>query len=78
MTYKEGSTTCYSILASHLSGMPTLTVKNASGQTIATGTSDTTTTMTCTGGQPVVLNADCDSALGNTSGFSCTDGTCTP
>ena len=81
VTYKNGSTTCYSISVAGLTGTATLTVKNASGQTIATGTTDVNTnatTITCTGGQAVTLNAACDAVTGGSSTTTCTTGTCTP
>ena len=83
VTFKNGSTTCYTfVAAASATGAETLTVKNAAGATIATGTSDTTgtaTTITCTGGSPVTLNAACQGAMGGTSSSStCTTGTCTP
>jgi hypothetical protein len=81
VTYKNGSTTCYSIVAAGATTGTsyTLTVKNAAGATIATGTSDgTTTTVTCTGGAPVTLNSSCSAASAGTSTSNCTTGTCTP
>jgi len=79
MTYKNGSSTCYSVEATGTTTTAALTIKNASGTVVATGTEDTTsTTLTCTGGQPVTLDANCDSTAltGDTS--NCTTGTCTP
>ena len=81
VAFKNGSSTCYTIevSASATTGAETLTVKNASGAVIATGTRDTTgstTTITCTGGAPVTLNAACQGSLGSPSG--CTTGTCAP
>jgi hypothetical protein len=88
MTYKNGSSTCYSVdiggLTATGGGTPTLTFKNASGSTVATGTVDSTTnavTITCTGGQPVTLNSSCDTASYASAGTGtadCTTGTCAP
>lgn len=81
LTYKNGSTTCYSLeVGASATGAETLTVKNASGATIATGTSDgTTSTVTCSGGSAVTLNAACQGAMGGPSSTTqCTTGTCTP
>jgi hypothetical protein len=89
LTYKNGASTCYSVDITGISmtgasGPLTMTFKNASGSTLATGTVDTTTnavTITCTGGAPVTLNSACDTAsyagAGSTTS-SCTTGTCTP
>jgi len=83
VTYKNGSTTCYSIEAASTNGTTfTLTVKNAAGATIATGTEDDSgttpvATVTCTGGQAVTLNSACDTS-GTSSSASCTTGTCAP
>ena len=79
MTYKNGSSTCYTVELSGTTTSETIAVKNPSGSVVATGTGDTTsTTFTCTGGQPVTLNPNCDSTAltGDTS--NCTAGTCTP
>ena len=83
ITFKKGSTTCYTFEAGvSATGTEALTIKNASGAVIATGTSDTTgsaTTITCTGGAPVTLNASCQDATGTgSSTSSCTTGICTP
>lgn len=80
-TFKNASGICYTFnIGASTTGASTYTIKNGSGQTIATGTSDTagtTTTITCTGGQPVTLNSACDTS-GTSSSASCTTGTCTP
>ena len=81
VTYKNGSTTCYSIaVGGALTGTSyTLTFKNAAGATLATGTSDgTTTTVTCTGGAPITLNSSCSAASAASSTSTCTTGPCTP
>lgn len=81
MTVKKDSSTCYSV---DVSATGVLTFKNGAGSPVATGTYDKnagTTTVTCTGGQPVTLNASCDTAdMGGamTGGSDCTDGVCTP
>jgi hypothetical protein len=83
-TFKNGSTTCYSIAVSGLlTGTPTFTLKNAAGATIGTGTEDATTnavTFTCTGQSPVVLNSSCDTSsfAGSSAGSCNTPGTCSP
>ena len=80
VTYKKGTSTCYSIEVAGLSGTSTVTIKNASGAAVATGTQDSNTgvtTVVCPGGQPVTLNSDCETvASGGTT--TCTTGTCTP
>lgn len=86
VTVKQGSTTCYSIVVPLSSatgaGSETFTVKNASGQTIATGTSDSAgnTVVTCTGGTPVTIASTCSfgGASSTSPTTSCTQGTCTP
>ncbi len=82
VTFKNGSTVCYTFAAgASATGAETLTIKNAAGTTIATGTTDTAgnTTITCTGGSPVTLNSSCQDATGTASSTaSCTTGTCTP
>ncbi len=81
MTFKNGTTTCYSILeTADASGNGQLTFKNASGATVATGTRDANrnvTTITCPGGQPVTLNSDCSSPVPSSDTTTCTNGTCT-
>jgi hypothetical protein len=77
VTVKNGNTTCFSIeeTASSSGTTTNLTFKNASGQTIATGTNNgATTTITCTGSQPVTLDASCDPTSGATT--DCTTGSC--
>jgi hypothetical protein len=62
-----------------MTGSSTLTIKDGSGKTIGTTTTDSAgnTTVTCTGGQPVTLDSGCDLA-GSSSSDNCTAGTCTP
>jgi hypothetical protein len=86
MTVKSGSSVCYSMAISGLSGnVVTVVVKNGSGTTVATIAQDSTTsieTVACPGGTPTVVDATCGS--GNTSNVgtsmpdtsNCTDGTC--
>lgn len=89
VTYKKNNAVCYSfnmpMTASTTNA--TIQIKNGAGTTIATIEANSTTdksTITCTGGQPVVLNDKCDkSMLPDVSGStdttdSCTPGTCTP
>ena len=80
-TIKNASGTCYTmnLAFSPTGSSTTLTIKNASGQTVATGTvvvagATSTTTITCTGGQPVTLDPSCDTGMNST----CATGTCTP
>lgn len=86
MTVENGSSVCYSILMSGLSGSAvTMVVKNGSGTTIGTIAEDTTTsveTVTCPGGAPTVVDSSCGSG-GTTStgvapgsGAACTTGIC--
>ena len=77
MVAKNATSTCYSL------GGPfsAFSVKDGSGTEIGTGSVDMTTlviTLTCNGGQPVVLNAACNyiaDAL-NPMSSTCTAGTC--
>jgi len=91
ITVKKGSSTCYSMDVSGISfadpttGQVTMTFKDASGSTVATGTMNLGTnamTVTCPGGQPVTLDPSCDTssyAAGmNPTSSACTQGTCTP
>ena len=82
VTYKNGSSVCYSFnVAGNAAGATTFTLKNASGQTIATGATDVNQnfTITCPGGQPVTIDPSCDSpGTSGTPAASCTTGTCTP
>ncbi|MGA7744487.1 MAG: hypothetical protein ABSF35_24495 [Polyangia bacterium] len=89
LTYEKGNSTCYSVDVAGISaagsgGPITMTFKNASGSTIGTGTVDSTTnavTITCTGGQPVILNSSCDTssyAAASSTTSTCTAGVCTP
>lgn len=79
ITYKKGTSTCYSI---NIDSTGAISFKNAAGSVVATGTYDSTTTattVTCTGGQAVTVNSSCDSStMGGTSAPDCTQGTCTP
>jgi hypothetical protein len=79
VTFKNGSTTCFTLeeVASASGTSSSLTIKNGSGQTVATGTNNSggTTTITCTGGQPVTFDSSCDptSAAATTD---CAEGSC--
>ena len=82
-TYKNGSTTCYSLtLMGLMTGTPTFTLKTALGATIGTGTANLATnafTFACTGQSSVVIDPSCDtSSFAGSSGGSCTTGTCSP
>ncbi|HMA91065.1 MAG TPA: hypothetical protein VKP30_00195 [Polyangiaceae bacterium] len=84
MTFKKGGTTCYTMETSvAMSGLvPTstsTTLRNGLGNVVATETWDVasdTTTVTCTGAQPVVLNAACDATSDGT--YNCQPGVCNP
>jgi len=82
VTYKNGSSVCYSFnVSGDATGATTFTLKNGSGQTIATGATDANNnfTITCPGGQPVTIDPNCDSpAPSGTPATSCTVGTCSP
>lgn len=81
VTVKNGSATCYSMEIGGITATATnytLTVKNSSGQIIATGTVDGagSTTIACTGGQPVTIDSNCDPTGSSSSTTTCTTGTC--
>ncbi len=64
-------------------GPTTLTMKDGSGKAIGTLSFDTaagTTTVTCTGGQPVVVDSSCNlgTSAGDSTTSTCTTGACTP
>ena len=83
--HNTASGTCYQVLTGI--GRTTITVEDASGVVVGTGTVGTsgTTTFTCSGGQPVALDNSCYTntsvngviAQPGTSGPSCATGTCT-
>jgi hypothetical protein len=81
-TVKNATTTCWSMTGSLTSflGGGALTLKNASGATVGTLTSDQTTgatSVTCTGASaPVVLSDACNA--GASASASCTTGACAP
>jgi len=78
MTVTNGNTPCYTM---DITGTTTAsgTIKNASGTTIATLAEDAAgnTVITCTGGQPVTLGANCPDPTGASDTTTCTTGTCT-
>jgi hypothetical protein len=86
MTVKSGSSVCYSMAISGLSGnVVTVVVKNDSGTTVATIAQDSTTkveAVTCPGGTPTVIDATCGNGNASNVAISmpdtsnCTDGTC--
>ncbi|MGD0837666.1 MAG: hypothetical protein ABSB49_13570 [Polyangia bacterium] len=85
VTVKQGGSVCYSISVPISDGgiANTFTVNNASGQAVATATSDGSgnTTVTCTGGSPVTIASNCNfgsSGASTTTSSSCTQGTCAP
>jgi hypothetical protein len=79
VTVKNGNTTCFTLeeVAPVIGTSSSLTIKNGSGQTVATGTnnSDGTTTITCTGGQPVTFDSSCD-PMSSAATTNCTEGSC--
>ena len=78
VTYKNASSTCYSLELASLTSA-TFAVKNGSGSVIATGTTEATgsaITITCSGGSPVRLSASCQNAMLG-SPAKCATGTCT-
>jgi hypothetical protein len=85
ITTKNGSAVCYSMVAPLTLGSTTgatFTLKDGSGTTVGTLTSDlqaNTTTITCVGAAPVVVPYNCDSTHTDAgSGAACTTGTCAP
>jgi hypothetical protein len=84
VTLKNSAGVCYSMLidVAAVTAGGAIAVKNAAGATIATLTYDLATqqtTVTCPGGQPVLLNSACTglmSTIGSSS--NCTAGTCAP
>jgi len=83
MTFENGSTVCYSqeieLTGSGTTTISASTYKDGSGNVVATGTWDETTnvtTVTCTGGQPIVLNSACDDSTSVM--LNCSAGVCTP
>ena len=90
ITAKKGTSVCYSwslamAMASGSSASESMTVKNASGATVATLAVDTNgnETITCPGGTPTPIDATCASASTSISTISaagnsnnCTQGTC--
>ena len=83
MTIKNGSAVCYSLAISLVAGSGT--INDSAGNTVATISTDASGNgvITCTGGQPVTLDASCSSSspLASptaTTSSSCTQGTCTP
>ena len=81
-TIENASGICYAFtIGTSATGDPgyAYIIRNASGDTVATGTRDAagTTTITCTDDQPVTLNSSChtDTLIANPD---CTPGTCTP
>lgn len=85
MTFKKGGVVCYSLESSitlSSSGVLTSSVtqyKNSSGSVVATQVWDVGTnvsTVTCTGGQPVVWDASCDST--SSTDANCQAGVCNP
>jgi len=92
VTAKNTTGVCYSmaidlasIIAAAAGGAINVPVKNGAGAVIATLSVDSAsqqTSVTCPGGQPVLLNSGCTGAVSiNTSGgasSNCTAGTCAP
>lgn len=86
LTIKNGSTTCFSTAFNALGvyqGTSAITVKSASGATVASATLDPLTNaykVTCTGAQQVVLDPSCSSAWPVVAlmGSQCENGPCSP
>jgi hypothetical protein len=87
LTVKKGSSTCFSTAFNGNDvyvGMGSVTVKDASGATVASVRLDDTDDLfkvTCTGGQEVSLDKSCKSVwpISGLMGTSCSnEGTCTP
>jgi hypothetical protein len=87
LTITKGNSTCFSTAFNGNDvyvGMGSVTVKNASGATVATVRLDDTDNLfkvTCTGGQEVSLDKSCKSVwpVSGLMGTSCSnEGTCTP
>lgn len=84
MTLKRDGATCYTMEATVTMSnlVPTstsMTIKNGSGTLVATEVWDVasnTTTVTCAGEQPVILNAACDTSSSGT--YDCQPGVCNP
>jgi hypothetical protein len=83
VTVKNGGTTCFTMAGSVVplisGGAITLTLKSGTGTVIGTVTADVTAnqlSVTCTGGQPVMLDPSCIGGLSAAS--ACTQGVCTP
>jgi len=81
---KNGAGTCYELyfdLASYGVGAKVVGfIKDGNGTTVATIGDDVSgrSVITCTGGQPVVLNPACDSGGSGSSNTSCDTGSCSP
>jgi hypothetical protein len=83
ITTKNAQGVCYSLEAPYAvgSGNVTYTMKNAAGTTVATVATNTnakTTTITCTGGSPVVVPTNCNDGVDAGNSSPCTTGTCAP
>jgi hypothetical protein len=83
MIFENGSTVCYSqdikLTGSGTTAISATTHKDGAGNVVATSTWDETThvtTVTCTGGQPIVLNSACDDSTSVM--LNCAAGVCTP
>ena len=85
MTFKQNGTVCYTAqiaVSMAASGSPTSThstYKNGSGNVVATEDYDVSSkaeTVTCAGGQPVVLDTSCSNST--SQDFNCQPGVCNP
>jgi len=86
LTVKKGSSTCFTTAFNGndvYTGMGSITVKNATGTTVASvriDDSDSLYKVTCTGSQEVSLDPSCQSVwpISVLMGTTCDDGTCAP
>jgi len=80
VTLKNASKTCLTMSGPITATGATLTIKDGSGKAVGTLAADSAgnTTVTCTGGQPVALDSNCDLGTSNGASSSCTTGACTP
>jgi len=86
VTVKKGSSTCFSTAFNQndvIAGTGAITVTNASGTKVASVTIDATSnlyTVTCTGGQAVVLDQSCFNVypVSALMGSGCDEGACVP
>jgi hypothetical protein len=78
---KSNGATCFNAtITTDSADNPVITFMNAAGTTVGTETTDAAgdEILTCTGGQPVIVNdtGNCDMPSGMTTSGDCTQGTC--